>query len=437
MTISGQFDVEFKKDGSVHDEQSVDDLLNGLAGATDMIVLAHGWNNDIEDAKRLYDRFLASVSNLNPPVAGLDQRHLAVLRVFWPSKKFAETDLIPGGGVASATTENDEALRRALDELKRDPQRLGGKDVDPARGANIDQAIALVNRLEQSAAARREFVLRIRTILNPDDAHEDDGSREFFERDPEELFDRFGAPVPVDLEVGAGGAASLLDGITPFLGDFAEGAQAAARRIANFATYFQMKTRAGTVGAGGVAATLLRVRATQPKLPFHLVGHSFGARLVTAAASRLPPNSGPSTLTLLQGAFSHNALSSKFDGQHDGAFRTLLADQRVSGPIVITHTKNDLAVGVAYPLASRIARDAAAALGDQDDPYGGMGRNGAQHTPEVAASEGELRDLGNAGTYAFGRGKVFNLNGDRFIKDHGDVTGLQVTNAFAQVIVAQ
>jgi len=201
--------------------------------------------------------------------------------------------------------------------------------------------------------------------------------------------------------------------------------------------YFQMKTRAGTVGAGGVAATLLRVRATQPNLPFHLVGHSFGARLVTAAASRLPSNSGPSTLTLLQGAFSHNALSSKFDGQHDGAFRTLLADQRVSGPIVITHTKNDLAVGVAYPLASRIARDAAAALGDQDDPYGGMGRNGAQHTPEVAASEGELRDLGNAGTYTFGRGKVFNLNGDRFIKDHGDVTGLQVTNAFAQVIVAQ
>ena len=65
------------------------------------------------------------------------------------------------------------------------------------------------------------------------------------------------------------------------------------------------------------------------------------------------------------------------------------------------------------------------------------GRNGAQHTPEVAASEGELRDLGNAGTYTFGRGKVFNLNGDRFIKDHGDVTGLQVTNAFAQVIVAQ
>jgi alpha-beta hydrolase superfamily lysophospholipase len=197
-----------------------------------------------------------------------------------------------------------------------------------------------------------------------------------------------------------------------------------------------MKTRAGTVGRGGVAATLLRARAKLPDLPIHLVGHSFGARLVTATASCLPPQGGPATLTLLQGAFSHNGLSSKFDGQHDGAFRTVLADRRVSGPVVITHTKNDLAVGVAYPLASRIARDAAAGLGDKDDPYGGMGRNGAQHTPEVAASETELRELGNVGTYAFGGGKVFNLNGDRFIKDHGDVTGPQVANAFAQALMA-
>lgn len=62
-------------------------------------------------------------------------------------------------------------------------------------------------------------------------------------------------------------------------------------------------------------------------------------------------------------------------------------ERRVNGSIVITHTKNDLAVGVAYPLASRIARDNADALGDQIDPYGGMGRNGAQHTPELDRTE--------------------------------------------------
>ena len=46
-----------------------------------------------------------------------------------------------------------------------------------------------------SETARREFVLRIRAVLNPDHAHEEDGSREFFERvfgnDAEEFADFF------------------------------------------------------------------------------------------------------------------------------------------------------------------------------------------------------------------------------------------------------
>jgi hypothetical protein len=111
-----------------------------------------------------------------------------------------------------------------------------------------------------------------------------------------------------------------------------------------------------------------------------------------------------------------------------------LSDRRLTGPIVITHTKNDVAVGIAYPLASKIARDAAAGLGDKDDPYGGMGRNGAQHTPEVADTETELR---NSGAYVFTRGKVFNLLSDRFIKDHGDITGPQVVNALVHTMLTE
>jgi hypothetical protein len=53
----------------------------------------------------------------------------------------------------------------------------------------------------------------------------------------------------------------------------------------------------------------------------------------------------------LQAAFSHNGFAVKFDGTHDGDFRTVLGDKRISGPILITHTKNDNAVGIAHPLA--------------------------------------------------------------------------------------
>ena len=434
--ITGQFDVEFRKDGTIHDPRQVTALLDGLAGASDLLVLSHGWNNDMEDARRLYERFFSSVGQLPQSTSGPGSK-LAVMRVFWPSKKFTDEELIPGGGAASAAGETDAALLRALESLKQDPDRLGDVSEDPIRAANIDRAIALVGELETSEAARKEFVLRIRAVLNPDDAHEDDASREFFQLEPSQLFDLFGQPVPMDLRVGTGGAADAAAGGAGFAGDLLSGVTSGARRIANFATYYQMKSRAGAIGKTGAAATLVRVRERFPNLPIHLVGHSFGARLVTAAAAALQPGAAPVTLTLLQAAFSHNGLAEKFDGTNNGAFRTILHDKRISGPIVITHTKNDRAVGIAYPLASRIAFDNAAAVGDQNDPYGGMGRNGAQHTPEVSATEGMLRNVSGAQKYSFSPGKVYNLNADAIIKDHGDVTSVHVANAVVQTLSAR
>ena len=433
--VGSQFEVEFTKDGSVHDQQQVTRLLDGLAGASDLIVLVHGWNNDLAEARQLYDDFIASLGQLPPSASGAGS-NIAVMRVFWPSKKFADEDLIPGGGAASAGAENDAALVRALEDLKKDPNRLGEAADDPLKRANIDPAIALIDRLEEPEA-RREFVLRIRAVLNPDQAHQDDASREFFELDPEELFDRFSQQIPLDLQVGEGGVASLdAGGGAAFLGDLLSGVTAAARRIANFATYYQMKTRAGTVGKAGVAATLVRIRERHPGLPIHLVGHSFGGRLVTAAAAMMQHGGAAITMTLLQAAFSHNGLARKFDGETDGAFRSLLQDQRISGPIVITHTKNDKAVGIAYPLASRIAFDNAAALGDQNDPYGGMGRNGAQHTPEVSNAEARLQRFTAGQRYTFVPGKVFNLNADDIITGHSDVTSVSVANAFMHALRA-
>src|SRR5262249_2276123 len=375
--ITGQFEVEFTKDGSVHDQQQVKTLLNGLAGASDLLVLAHGWNNDLGEARKLYDDFNSSLGKLPQPTSGPGSK-LAVMRVFWPSKKFTNQELIPGGGAASATAENEAALRQALEILKHDPDRLGEQGEDPLRAANIDKAIALIDEPEEAETAQREFVLRIRAVLNPDHAHEEDASREFFQLEPEKLFDRFAQEVPFELQVGVGGAANVDEGGAAFVGDLLSGTKAAARRIANFATYYQMKTRAGTVGKVGLAATLVRVRERDPNLPIHLVGHSFGGRVVTASAATLQPGGAPVTMTLLQAAFSHNGLAKEFDGTNNGAFRTILQDRRISGPIVITHTKNDKAVGIAYPLASRISFDNSSAVGDKNDPYGGMGRNGAQ-----------------------------------------------------------
>ena len=430
------FELEFTREGEVYDEGQRTQALDGATGLTDLIVLAHGWNNDKADAKRLYDALCANVERVLAAdvVPDLSGRRFGVLRVFWPSKKFADADLIPGGGAASATQENDAALLRLLEQMKSDPERLGSEGGNAARSSSIAAAQALVPRLDREEAARREFVLHLRALLDPAGAHPDDGTQEFFTVDPLDIFESFEEPVPAPAATGGGGAAAL-DGAggAAGLGDLLSGVKAAARRIANFASYYEMKQRAGTVGRSGLAPVLRQLRERAPALRLHLVGHSFGGRLITAAAHSLPARTPAVSMTLLQAAFSHNGLASRFDEKNDGAFREVMSEARISGPIVITHTKNDRAVGIAYPLASRISRQQASALGDQDDPYGGMGRNGAQHMGNEA-QDGELLAVGNA--YTFAPGRVFNLRADDFIKDHSDVTGEQVAYALVAVTAA-
>jgi len=84
----------------------------------------------------------------------------------------------------------------------------------------------------------------------------------------------------------------------------------------------------------------------------------------------------------------------------------------VNGPILITHSKNDEAVSLAYPLASRLNGDDAAAIGTPSDLYGGMGANGARG---VNAQEISLR-----GPYDLSQ-PIINLNADAIIQSHGDV----------------
>jgi hypothetical protein len=304
---------------------------------------------------------------------------------------------------------------------------LGGADRNPAHVTAMESAKALVPQLA-TTDAKKEFVRLLRSILDPSMKENDDASAGFFAVDAETLFENAQTPVvaPAAPGGGAGGGSGLGSGGAAGLGDLLSGVQAAARRIANFATYYQMKSRAGTVGSKGVVDLLRRVRAAKPAIRIHLVGHSFGGRLVTAAAHTLPATTDLGTMSLLQAAFSHNGLSGGFGEDNEkGFFRALVDEKRISGPIIITHTKNDKAVGIAYPLASRIAGQNAAALGDQNDPYGGMGRNGAQNTKEAD----NQFTLGLPGTpYSFEKGKIHNISSD-LIQDHGDVRRIEVAYA--------
>ena len=432
-------EVEFDKNGKLFNAAQLAEL-QGLVkdqAVTDLIVFAHGWNNDIADARDLYTRFFTEVGNAvtKGDIPALAGRKFAAAVTLWPSKKFTDSELIPGGGAASLSKDEIKVVKARLNDFTKDFVRLGkAQPASAATKKKVERAKALLPKLETDEKAQEQFVKIVRSLLSEKSAEKDDGTKEFFKTKDAQVLQNLRKEAVVVAPAGRGGAAGLgtLNGGGPgtlgnggsagLFSDLGDSIMSGARRLLNFTTYYQMKERAGTVGVNGVAPMLATLRKAAPKLKIHLAGHSFGGRLVTATTSVTTASNRPDTLTLLQAAYSHNGLASKFDGKTDGFFRKIMTGAKVNGPILITHTKNDKAVGIAYPLASRINGVKTAALGDENDPYGGIGRNGAQKTPEAVV--GEL--LATGGAYTFSAGKCFNLKADAFIGDHSDICKPQV-----------
>jgi hypothetical protein len=141
-------------------------------------------------------------------------------------------------------------------------------------------------------------------------------------------------------------------------------------------------------------------------------------------------------MSLLQAAFSHNGFSKSMNG----FFRSAVDNQRIKGPIVITYTPNDRAVGIAYPVASRLAGTVASALGDANDKFGGLGRNGTQKMEPGEVVQGVDRLLAVGGSYSWQSGRFHNLESSKYIIDprgrdaHGFVTGKEVAWAISRAM---
>jgi hypothetical protein len=442
-------EIQFDKAAQVIERAGYDELLRETTDRAtgNVIVLAHGWNNNIRQARDLYTSMagqLRAAHDAQANALGLAPGDVTLIGLLWPSKKFTESALIPGGAAGVGSPVVDAALVAHLEDLR------GVFDAADADN-RLAQAQQLAPRLDDSPAARDDFVDLVRGLLPAEAADPEDTPEQLWALQGREVLHRLAPPVlPGGAELGGGasGGASPAGraavGAAPDGGPYADaagsaaalglpfgGMKAGAQRLLNLCTYYQMKSRAGAVGA--TASDILReLREGQPEANLHLVGHSFGGRLVTAAT--LATSGGqplqPRSMTLLQAAFSHYGFASSYDGQHDGFFRRIITSTMVAGPILVTHSRHDLAVGIAYPLASRLARQAASWLGDANDRYGGIGRNGAQKTPE--AIKAELLAPGEP--YSLTRGKIHNLKADDIIEGHSKIDGPEVAYAILSAI---
>ena len=408
-------------------------------GLTDVLVLSHGWNNDIADARKWYgaylDFFRKEVDARHVP--GIDTHKVGVIAVFWPSKRFADSELVAGNASSVGAPVTKASVKKQL-------TLLASAFPDKASKAKFAAAEKLLDKIETDVAAQRKFVDLLRTFWTTGKSGADALPATGAKKPGDQVLKLLAAPV-LDLpkgKIGGGsGGATSIGGAGGGAGTNAGQAanifgsiMGGVRNALNMTTYYTMKERAGTVGADGLAPVVQRIQREFPALKVHLAGHSFGGRVVTACANALPKGAANrvQSLFLMQAAFSHYGMAQKYDGTSNGLFRSVISDKKVAGPIYITYTAKDKAVGLAYPLASRLGGQVASAMGDENDKYGGIGRNGAQKTPEVTPHE----LLPTSQQYAFNAGGVYNLDANAIITGHSDICRPEVAHALASAIAA-
>ena len=375
-----QFDEQGELIAEAGDDPVVD-LMKVVAdpAITDLVVLSHGWQNDLPDALALYTRLWKNTCHALS-AKGRDPAAFAVAGVLWPSKKFdAQYD-----GAEAMIVLQDAAGVRAVDDggvgpSKVDDQRFaeGLAVLETLIGEAAEPVIAAARKAADEPDDDSAFIFfkTAKDALGYADDEEDVELRadalsfaNLRDGRAQDLLSRYGIAFRVNLAPNTGKTVSLGSEVASIFA----GPRSAVLWALNKLTYYTMKKRAGTVGEA-LSAKVLGQLVPDRALRLHLVGHSFGGRLVTASVAQLavPANVTLASVTLLEAAYSHNGLT-----QGVGSFSAAVGKPK--GPFTITHTHNDLACTIAYPLASRLAGQAISGLGDANDPYGSMGANGPQ-----------------------------------------------------------
>ncbi|MFC7306878.1 serine-threonine protein kinase [Streptomyces monticola] len=346
-------------------------------GVKDLLVFAHGWNNDRSVATKLYDRFFAPFPQLAPRAG------LGYTGVVWPAMRFSDEPIpdfdpavLPAGAAAAAGPALDKATRQALNE------------VFPGSGPVIEQIARLLEERPASPPAFDEFGRLVRQLVEPPaDAIGAAAAADTQEESPQDgpamLFDDTAAVCQGFMEAlaqtGAVEESTEEQEIGFGLGRLWNG----ARELLRQGTYYAMKRRAGTVGQLGLGPALGQLAREAPGVRVHLIGHSFGGRLVSFALRGLPDGvRNVKSVTLLQGAFSHYAFAERLPHQRRSAGALRGQQGRVDGPVVCCYSKHDTALGVLYPMASRMAGDSAGLLGF-DRKWGALGHDGIQAVPDT------------------------------------------------------
>ncbi|TDZ75821.1 serine/threonine protein kinase [Mycobacteroides salmoniphilum] len=388
-TIKGlpYYEPDFNADGSLNDATGDGGLPAAVAagGITDLFVMSHGWNNSVSSARQLYTAMFSLIADQ----LGGHTDGVAVVGINWPSVLLPDDDPDSAPPVPSTGAQLAAALA---------PRFPGQAEQLKTMGELLDE------KPQQSAKLIEFHTLAAGLVTTKPQSEEDSGESSIVNSDPLAVFGQAAAMAPKSTSAAQG------------LGNPFAGLWSGAREILRTMSYYEMKNRAGVIGERGLGPLLASLSGPDGAPRIHLIGHSFGARLVSYALAGLPKTgtSPVKSLTLIQGAFSHFTFNRKllFDpGRGPGGLAGL--EERVDGPLLTTYTAADRAVGWWYPAASMLARQDSQAGQDLWFRWGAMGHDGYQQDP--AATALELSEAGKP--YDFQRGHFYRLDANKVIDD--------------------
>jgi pimeloyl-ACP methyl ester carboxylesterase len=399
--------VPFDKNGTCTSPMTFEYCVKAAADATDVFLFCHGWNNDWAAATGRYDEFIdryqaARASGWSPP--DRDYRSLPI-GVFWPS------------AVLVAPWERAPRLAGAVapDVLAPDVLALGDA-LPPERVARFYE---LADRARLDPAGAAELAQLLCPVVG---GHTDElGAAGTSVEDLLAVWSAVGSAETPRATSEAGGFVDDDDaGVDP---EVAGLGWLDPRGLVRVATVLLMKDRAGRVGARGVAELLEALCAVPGRPRIHLIGHSYGAKVVLSALCGRPDGAvHVDSVLLLQPAVSCYCFADNVPGSgQPGGYHA--APARSREPILTTFSRHDVPLTRLFHWAVRRASDLGEAViaGLPPSRYaalGGYGPQGRDAQTRVIAPvmPPELYPLATSSA------RIVAIQADDVIGGHGDVT---------------
>jgi len=417
--------IEFGSDGRCLSPETRELLVAEAAkpSYTDVFVFSHGWNNTFANAVASYEKFITGyhqfqrTNGLPPP----DPYRPLLVGLFWPSIYL----LLPG---------------------ERAPDIAAGPPADgPPAGGDFTAAVRDVTAALEPEGAARFRELAARSDLTGSEARElagllagaypadddvDDGTAPTaddvmatwsslieagFTEDGGDATgpDSFGVADEDRASAAGPGMAGVISSVARF----------DPRDIVRAFTVYEMKDRAGVVGSAGGSALLCDLLGASDQPRVHLIGHSYGCRLLMSA---ICANSLPRKVRslLLEPAVNYLCFARQVPkAGRPGGYRPALS--QVEEPIMSTFSPNDKALHDFFHLAVRRHQDLGelkiAALGVVPSIYAALGGWGPGGLDGDEAKELPLMRYPDRYPPGDVTCRVLALNGARGIGGHSDV----------------